>query len=359
MTTFILGTTAETIKVVPILGNFQKFGKAYRIICTEQHPNMVKITLKDFGCNPEKFHSIKSNLRGLKSVLGAPLWILRTYLNVCYLLVREKPKVVIVHGDTLTTLVGGLAARSMRKKLVHVEAGYRTNVWFSPMPEELVRRLVSKLAHFHLAPGEEEYQNLLKEGFGRSTIVNTQKNTGIDNLLDYYGQLDRHEGLEQHILVTLHRSENISNSVWIKQVISELQIISQKYIVRFVTDERSKKAFSPLLKSGNSRIIFYDKMNYFDFIQLLVNSMAVITDSGGLQQECAVLGVPTLIHRSFTESKDGVGKNILISENRANSIVEFVEMIPHLNYLSEPSYEKASDLAYQALLDWGLIYDTL
>jgi UDP-N-acetylglucosamine 2-epimerase (non-hydrolysing) len=357
MTIFILGTTAETIKVVPVLCNFEKFDKPYRIISTEQHPNMVKLSLKDFGCNPEKFKAVNSKSRGLKSVSRAPFWIIKTYLSVCSLLFQEKSKVVYVHGDTLTTLVGGLAARSMRKKLVHIEAGYRTNVWFSPLPEELVRRLVSKLAHFHLAPGEEEYQNLLNEGFDKTTIVNTLRNTGIDNLWKYYGQLQPNQSSEQQILVTLHRSENIRNSLWIKQVISELQIISKTYIVRFVTDERSKKAFSALLTSGNSRIVLYDKLKYFDFIQLLVNSRAVITDSGGLQQECTVLGVPTLIHRGFTESKEGIGKNIFISKNRANSIVEFVDMIPQFNCISQPSNVRASDLAYQALLDWGLIYE--
>jgi UDP-N-acetylglucosamine 2-epimerase (non-hydrolysing) len=354
---FVIGTTAEAIKVAPLINLMSHKQISYRIISTEQHPAKVMTTLESLECEIPYFLTINASTSGLTKMSQVPFWFASSLFHLYRILREESPSTVIVHGDTLTTLIASLASRLSSKTVVHLEAGYRSGVWFSPFPEEILRRLVSKLSDYHLAPGSSEVSNLVAMGIDNKVISNTRGNTGIDNVLKMLPRYSKSPNETTEILVTLHRTENLQNRSWINQTVRELSMLSDTCRIRFVTDNRSFKIFSETQLIEKTNVFFYEKQSYPSFLNLIFNSDCVITDSGGLQQECAVIGVPTLVHRRISESKDGIGLNIMLSRNAAGALTKFISQIDRLRHNPDLGIVSPSFLAIQALDGWGLLND--
>ena len=323
---FIVGTTAEVIKIAPVALEMDRIRAPYTIILTGQHGVEANEAIVGFKLQG-KIENVHSSTEGINSFFTAFVWFIKTLLKLLFAkkfsLNQFKKSssniVVIVQGDTLSTLLGCLTARFGRFSLVHIEAGLRSKNVASPFPEEIIRRIVSKFSCLNFAPSEIELINL--KGSPGVTIV-TNGNTALDTLklVEFDQRISRDEN--DFCLVLLHRTEFLNNHRVLRQTFEEISEISKNLSIRVVADSMSKPFFLKSLGS-NPEILVLDKMNYFEFHELLNRSSFVITDSGGLQEECAFLGKPCLIHRNATERKDGLLKNARISFWAPGELVKF------------------------------------
>jgi UDP-N-acetylglucosamine 2-epimerase (non-hydrolysing) len=209
--------------------------------------------------------------------------------------------------------------------LVHIEAGLRSNSVFHPFPEEITRRLVSRMAVVHFAPSRQEAWNLV---WSRGLVFCTQGNTGLDTLRVVKPSRPKNLHVPKNFtLVSLHRNELFQNKRVLASTLSEIAQASRHRPVIFICDKRFKLAILEYLQSeklDSVNITFVDKLPFPEFQYLLRKSHCLITDSGGQQEEAASLDIPCLIHRKYTERFDGLSTNALLSEWTKGSILEFV-----------------------------------
>jgi UDP-N-acetylglucosamine 2-epimerase len=243
-------------------------------------------------------------------------------------LLYEKPDMIIVQGDTNSTLAGALTASKLQIPVAHVEAGCRS--FDRRMPEEINRILVDNISEYLFAPDENSYKNLTSLECFPSEKVYLVGNTSVDACLRAK-KLFNQENLNnysikkgEYILLTLHRQENTTIGE-LKEILMALNVISDKIKVLFPAHLRTQKVIVENKINISDNIILTDPLGYKDFMGLLTNSKFVMTDSGGIQEEAAVLNIPCLILRDNTEWMYYVemGKNLLIGTH-FDKIVEIV-----------------------------------
>ncbi|NLC38319.1 MAG: UDP-N-acetylglucosamine 2-epimerase (non-hydrolyzing), partial [Clostridia bacterium] len=229
---------------------------------------------------------------------------------------RERPDLVLVHGDTTTTFAGSLASFYQQIPVGHVEAGLRTDNKYAPFPEEINRRLTGVLADWHFAPTRTAKESLLREGVASSRIFVTG-NTVIDALyatlrrecdLTRYHQLDRVDFSRRILLVTSHRRENLGEPM--REIFLALREIVNNYpqveIVFPVHKNPLVRSAAEEILGGMARVHLIEPLDYQPFIHLMAKSYLVLTDSGGLQEEAPALGKPVLVLRETTERPEAV-----------------------------------------------------
>jgi UDP-N-acetylglucosamine 2-epimerase (non-hydrolysing) len=268
------------------------------------------------------------------------------FLSNVLFLRRSLPKntILVVHGDTLTTVVGAIFAKFLGRRAAHVEAGLRSGDWRNPFPEELDRVITGKLASIHYVPTEAAERNLKN----KKNILFTHGNTVIDSLTD----APRANGVEgpKYAVCLLHRFELMSNSELILQ--SFLQIAKHSQVpVRLFLDEFSRASLDKHLTSDVTQVLKPEKkVPYFEFVQILNNAEFVITDSGGIQAECEQLGVPTLIHRKTTEQWAGFGENLVLSGLEPEKIGSFIDLYREFSRPSKKPSISPSQLIVEDLI---------
>jgi UDP-N-acetylglucosamine 2-epimerase (non-hydrolysing) len=225
---------------------------------------------------------------------------------------------VIVHGDTLSTFLGLTLSIRFRKSLGHIEAGLRSHRIFHPFPEELVRRIVGRFSDLNFAPSDEAMLNLQDK---RGVTIHTYGNTTLDAMA-LFDQSSLRNPKDAFCLVLLHRTELVRNSKLMKETLDEIGMLSKKIPVVMVQDYVSEERMRNLVKHF-PEIKIIGKQDFFSFQSLLRTSSFVITDSGGLQEECAAIGKPCLVHRVATERSDGIGVNALLSRCEKGQITDF------------------------------------
>ncbi len=223
-----------------------------------------------------------------------------------------KPDIVLVHGDTTTTLSGSLAAFYNQVAVGHVEAGLRTYDKYSPFPEEVNRQVTGVIADMHFAPTEVSKSNLLKEGKKEESIYVTG-NTAIDALKttvkeDYHHEIFDKIGNDKMILLTAHRRENLGEPMKnmfraIKRIVEEFKDIQVVYPVHL--NPAVREAADEVL-GDNKRVHLIQPLEVLDFHNFLNKSHIIMTDSGGIQEEAPSLGKPVLVLRDTTERPEGV-----------------------------------------------------
>ena len=321
---FIAGTTAEIIKLAPVIRALQRRGEDIEFWNTAFHVGGLPATLLDLEL-PQPAVDLVSprHQRDIVRVTQVPAWSLR----ILWSAVRRRRELrrrllrdgalplVVVHGDTFSTVLGALLGRSLRAQVAHVEAGMRTgNIWH-PMPEELNRRVVAKIATVHVAPTRHEVDHLRREK-ATGTIVDTGANTVIDALrLAIDGDAPAIELPEQFGLVTLHRFEMLRNGPVFTRTLEVLHEASatMPLVMPAGNTERNRIEELGLSHLFGDRFRLVDKQPYARFMPLLARASFVVTDSGGLQQECGILGKPAAIHREAVESQQGIGDNLVLT----------------------------------------------
>jgi len=325
MIVFIYGTTAEAIKVAPVARRLIARGIPFEQWLTMQHTDSLREILPTLGLpGPDRIIANGKKGQPLKGVRDVPPWLAEvahwTRRNARRLR-RELPRntVIVLHGDTITTVLGVLIARRLRLASAHIEAGLRSGNWRHPFPEELDRRIVGKLATIHYPPSDEAARYLSS----RKNVVPTPGNTVIDAVIDQGD--DATTGQAPFGVVLLHRFEFISNPSLVDETVRTL-VEHSPVPLRLMVDAYSEGALAGALRD-HDRGTFeaQPKLRHQEFIGLLKSAEFVITDSGGIQAETALIGVPTLIHRRATEQQEGIGRNIVLSEWKQERLAQFLE----------------------------------
>lgn len=316
----VFGTRPEAIKMVPLIKEFEKHTYMFetKVCVTAQHREMLDQVLELFQVKPDFDLNIMEPGQDLYDITAKVLLGMRDVLNTF------KPDVVLVHGDTTTTIGATLAAFYQKIAVGHVEAGLRTGNIYSPWPEEANRLLTTQIAQFHFAPTEMNKSNLLREHIDEKNIIVTG-NTVIDTLFIVLEKIKNTTDLENEIaarilekgyavserrmvLITGHRRENFGDGFL--NICSALRDLAECYNeVDFVypvhLNPNVQKPVREIL-SGIENVYLIDPLDYLPFVYLLNKSFLVLTDSGGVQEEAPSLGKPVLVMRDTTERPEAV-----------------------------------------------------
>ncbi len=320
----VLGTRPEIIKMAPIIREFEEQGLNYIIVHSGQHysPHMDSNIFKDLNFpKPDYNLKVGSNSRG-KQIKH----IMKDLENIFK---DEKPDIVLVEGDTNTVLAGAYAASNTGIKVGHVEAGLRSHD--RRMPEEINRILTDHISDYLFAPTSRSKENLLKEGIEENKIYITG-NTIVDAILQnleisnhdshYAKSLIGRLNTRDYVFLTLHRQSNVDSKTQLKIILEEIVKIPKEYGLEiiFPMHPRTKKMISEYnlgrhVERGKG-ILATEAVGYLDCLQLESKAKLIMTDSGGLQEESCILGVPCITLRENTERPEtlAVGSNALIGK---------------------------------------------
>ncbi|MCD8909798.1 UDP-N-acetylglucosamine 2-epimerase (non-hydrolyzing) [Staphylococcus gallinarum] len=308
----IFGTRPEAIKMAPLVKELQKNENLEPIVViTAQHREMLDSVLNIFDVKPD--HDL--NIMKANQTLAELTSRITTKLDE--VIKEEKPDMVLVHGDTTSTFVGGLTAFYNQTPIGHVEAGLRTWNKYSPFPEEMNRVMVGSMSDLNFAPTDQAYENLKNENKVENSIVITG-NTAIDAMKttikdDYYSDiLERHNG-KKIILLTAHRRENIGEPM--HNIFKAVGEIVEKYkdtvvIYPMHKNPKVREIANQYLKN-HERIELIEPLDVIDFHNFANKSYLILTDSGGVQEEAPSLGKPVLVLRDTTERPEGVSAGTL------------------------------------------------
>jgi UDP-N-acetylglucosamine 2-epimerase (non-hydrolysing) len=315
----IIGTRPEAIKIAPVVLALKKKRLSgmeieVRTCVTAQHREMLDQAMTIFGITPDYDLNIMRSDQNLTDITCRILTGLREVLN------NYKPDIVIVHGDTTTTLSAALAAFYERIPVCHIEAGLRTGNMYSPWPEEMNRRLTSVITTLHFAPTEQAKRNLISEGV-KTEQISITGNTVIDALQHVVAQLNQNPELNRQynkqfpfidptkrlILVTGHRRENFGNGF--ENICLALKSLAAHNSVQIIYPVH----LNPNVREPVKRILamepnihLIEPLDYLPFVYLMKKAYLILTDSGGIQEEAPSLGKPVLVMRDTTERPEGI-----------------------------------------------------
>jgi UDP-N-acetylglucosamine 2-epimerase (non-hydrolysing) len=329
MAPVVLELARHTDKIKPI------------VAVTAQHRDMLDQVLELFAIKPDYDLDIMAKGQTLFDITTKAL----NGLNE--VLAKEKPDIVLVHGDTTTTFAGALAAYYHQIDVGHVEAGLRTQNKYSPFPEEMNRKLTGSLADLHFAPTETAKANLALENIKGENVFVTG-NTVIDALLktvnkDYVFEGELLKNIDfankKVVLVTTHRRENLGEPMrHVYQALKELVDEFSDVEVVFPVHKNPKvREVVDSVIGGMARVHLVDPLDYEPFANLMARSHLILTDSGGIQEEAPALGKPVLVLRDTTERPEAVsaGTVSLIGTERDRVYEEAKRLLT-----SEAAYEK-------------------
>jgi len=308
----VFGTRPEAIKMCPLVKELKKRPEAQTVVCvTGQHRDMLNQVLEAFQVEPDYDLAIMKDRQTLFDITIHVLEGIRGVLE------KEKPDVVLVHGDTSTTFAAALACFYLQIPVGHVEAGLRTYDITSPYPEEFNREAVSIVARYNFAPTKLSKENLIREGKKPETIYVTG-NTVIDALKTTVRDGYRHPELDwaegsRLILLTAHRRENLGEHMHamfraIRRVTEEHPDVKVLYPIHMNPAVREAAAEE---LAGCDRIRLIEPIDVLDCHNIMARSYLILTDSGGIQEEAPSLGKPVLVMRNTTERPEGIAAGTL------------------------------------------------
>ena len=328
----VYGTTGELIKLAPVLTRLSERGHEYLSATTAQQIEQIPALLDQLGLpEPDVWLGRGARGRDLRTTSDVPGWlatVLARFARNGRKLTRSlrhrpgKP-LVLVHGDTMTTVLGAAMGRMLRTGVAHIEGGLRSYDWRNPFPEELNRRAASSLARIHYAPGPWAASNLR-----RGTIVDTGSNTIRDSLAlvpeGFEPQVDVPD--EPYGVVSIHRYELLDDRELLGRTLDALAEHARRMPLLFVdhpvTEAAIRKHDLTSRAAGLQRI---PRLTFFPFIALIRGSRFLVTDSGGSQEECFYLDHPCLVHRMKTERHEGLGENVVLSHFDFDVVREFLD----------------------------------
>jgi UDP-N-acetylglucosamine 2-epimerase (non-hydrolysing) len=334
----VFGTRPEAIKIAPVITALSNLPHIDSRVCvTAQHRQMLDQVLELFEIKPDYDLNIMKPGQDLTDITSNILLALRPILK------EFKPDLLLVHGDTTTTLASALAAYYEKITVGHVEAGLRTGNLYAPWPEEMNRAIVGRIAQLHFAPTVSAQNNLLREGVDPKAIFVTG-NTVIDALLETVHKIDTNLSLKSQmkarfnfidldkklIIVTGHRRENFGDGF--ERICRALKVLSARPDVQIVypvhLNPSVQEPVKRILGSCNN-VHLIEPLDYLPFVYLMSQSYLIITDSGGVQEEAPSLGKPVLVMRDTTERPEAVtaGTVKLVGTDMQKIIDEAIDLL--------------------------------
>ncbi len=334
---FFIGTTAELIKLAPVLKELDRRKTDFKIVSSSQ--NTLAFSELEFLFNKQKkYYALKMKPFNLPHYyIRFLVWMVKATVNF-FLYFRNqfknldrKNSLIIVHGDTVSSLIGALAGKFNGIRIAHIESGLRSFNFLEPFPEEICRYIVSRLADLHFCPNSWAINNLKNDGGEK---INTHNNTLLETALltlknaKYKHSKNRNK---KYFVLVLHRQEHIlfkknltkkflyifneyTNSKL--QCVLVLHKLTEKFLIRENLLEGIKQ---------NKNIILVPRLPYSDFLHLMERSEFIATDGGSNQEEAFYLGKPCLILRNVTERIEGLGENALLSHANEQIVRDFIK----------------------------------
>ncbi len=328
-----VGTRPDFIKMAPVIFKLEEAGIDFRILHTGQHysPDLADI-YKELKLRDPDFH-----ITGIESCKTHATKTAKIMVEAEEYLLEEKPRLVLVQGDTDHSLACGLAARKLRIPLGHVEAGLRSGDWKTP--EEHNRRMLDHISELLFAPTLRSVENLTRENV--PGIVITTGNTVVDSLKMVYVKLKPPANLPlrsswkfsvpDYILLTLHREENVDDVDVLTDIILGLKNVRHALGIPIIypahprTMDRLRK-FN-LLEVMKSQVEILSPLPYLEFLSTVMNAQLILTDSGGVQEEACTLHVPAVILRESTDRAESLVVGAAMMGYGSEAMLEAAEMM--------------------------------
>ncbi len=328
---FFIGTEAELIKLFPVVVECRNRGLHVYIIASGQNDIKKSRILDVYHLEVDLELSREEEIR--KNAVGLLRWFCNTGRKACKQIRGKfqkqelKNSIMIVHGDTVSTVMGAWVGKKLGMLVCHVEAGLRSHHLLNPFPEEIDRILTSKCADVHFAPGEDKCRNLKKT---KGDVIDTKYNTIIDSLecskkIPFENKEVDVEG--SYFVFVLHRQENLANKKLVQSIVEEVIQLTERMSCKFILHLPTKIALEELgllercLKVEGMQLL--PRMDYFDFMKLLDHAAFVITDGGSNQEELFYMGKPCLVMRKTTERNEGLGENAKMYGGDISEIADF------------------------------------
>ena len=325
----LVGTKAQYIKTAPILRELDAQRVPYRLVYTGQHSETFDLLEAAFGTRPADDVMVPQFEAATHASFAQ--WTFAFWRKALARIVRGEwrgARYGLVHGDTASTLFTAIALRLAGVPVVHIEAGLRSPKLMEPFPEEIVRRLVSRLTAVHFPPDAPAAANL-RNASGR--VVETGGNTLRDALamaMSRWPDAPAAGGEGGYIVASIHRAENLSQretfDLLMEEVLDAASVAPVRFVLHPATRERIRRTGWLERLAAHPQLDLRDRMDYPDFVKLLVGATALMTDGGSNQEEAAMMGLPTLLLRRATERPDGLGDNVVLSELDRERIRAFV-----------------------------------
>lgn len=341
----ILGTKAQLIKMAPIMVELRDRDLPYNFIFTGQHRATTQEMLDEFELKgPDAILYDGKDIVSLPQMAAWMTRILRQSVTGRRRIFRgDRHGIVLVHGDTLSTLLGALMGKIAGLRVGHVESGLRSFNLFHPFPEEITRRATFRLSNVLYCPGSWAMDNVAK--LGRERI-----DMGANTLADTLSMALRVPRRTEHVpeepfgLASLHRYENIFNRQTFEQIVDQLERIAARQKLLLIlhppTEHQLRRYGMYETLEGHERIELRPRYTYFDFVSLLQSTDFVITDGGSVQEESFYLGIPCLLMRKASERQEGIGENAILSDYDPRVIDEFLDNLS--NYRRPPAVDQFS-----------------
>ena len=322
-----IGTKAQYIKTAPLIRELERRSMPYRLIDSGQHAELSVGLRRELGVRDPDH--VLGGIRDVTSIPQAARWAagLATQLVSVHRLRRDvfggRGGVCVVHGDTPSTLLSTLMARRAGLRVAHMEAGLRSHRIFHPFPEEIIRIVVMRLAHVLFAPDAEAVANLEAMGV-RGRVIPLAGNTSIEAVRFAGRSFEAGSG---PAIFTMHRVENLHRNARVEGFVRMVEHAGALGPARLVLHEPTRR----VLEAGDhverlaaAGIELMPLASHQDFVTWLASAPYVVTDGGSVQEECALLGVPTLLWRDRSERPNGIGANVVLSRYDEATIREFL-----------------------------------
>jgi len=326
---FFTGTAAELIKLYPLIHLALKQGHDVRVISSGQSRENFLMQYRDLQLDESHLVQLMDEAQDLKQASSALRWFFKAMLTPRR---KFRSKILaggylIVHGDTLSTLVGAWLGWRSNLPVVHIEAGLRSSSIFNPFPEEITRRWVSRFSKYHMAPDHVAADNL-RRAHVTGQITLTDGNTLLDAVtLSARMQLGKVPS-SRFALVNVHRFENLNSNTRWEAILNTAIKAAEKVHVIFVAHPQTRHKLdldgSALERFNKAGIEIRDRMPFTEFISLLKAADFLISDGGSNQEECSYLGKPCLLLREATERKEGLDSCCVLSRFDVNVIDRFL-----------------------------------
>ncbi len=327
---FVIGTRAQLVKIAPVLRLAHETGLRHVVWFTGQHHESVDDLIEDFGL--QSSFVLPSTRREHSSIAKLLIWMPATlyrcyhYVNSVKTWTTRRP-LVVVHGDTLSTLLGAVAGRWGGGDIVHLESGLSSGKWSDPFPEELLRRLTFRRTRFALCPNAEAADRMKR--YPGCIVYDTGENTLLDcvrfAMRERSGAAPDETG---YFVASIHRFQNIYQRDELARIVDEIRSVARHGTVHFIlhppTEIRLKKfgLYETLAEAPGVQV--RSRLPYTDFLAMLSGARGVFSDGGSNQEELSYLGVPTVLYRERSERPDGLDENVILRGQIEGSLEQFI-----------------------------------
>jgi len=321
---YILGTKAQFIKCKYILQYLYDANINLIIADTGQHKEITRNELKNVSFQ-YKYVQLSKNNKNISSIVSMFSWFFKMVFTKRSNEFNDA-QYCLIHGDTLSTLIGLIFGKINKLKIVHLESGYKSHNLLSPFPEEIIRNIVSRFSDILVVDGPEQFDNV-KYFNRKKEIIQLESNTIYDSAIN---SIENNILYEKKLIVTIHRTENVYNKKRLSNFVDLLIEIKKlnKFdkIIWFCHDI----TFNSLKRNNLTKILSQNdiKLNklltHQEFLSQILGSSMVITDGGSIAEECSILGLNTIIWRDVVENKRYLKNNVMLSDYNVSKILDFI-----------------------------------